>query len=73
MHVTRFINRNDAVFGGPSSSGLGADGTNGIGVLTTVESSAKAKWDGLTLGMTKRYANNYQFQWNYTLVARHVG
>ncbi len=36
-------------------------------MLTTVESSAKAKWDGLTIGMTKRYANNYQFQWNYTL------
>ena len=67
VHVTRFINRNDAVFGSPFSSGLGADGKNGIGTLTTVESSAKAKWDGLTIGMTKRYANNYQFQWNYTL------
>jgi hypothetical protein len=67
VHITRFINRNDAVFGSPFSTGLGTDGTNGIGVLTTVESSAKSKWDGLTIGMTKRYSNNYQFQWNYTL------
>ena len=43
VHVTRFINRNDAVFGSPFSTGLGADDQNGIGVLTTVESSAKAK------------------------------
>ena len=67
VHVTRFIDRNDAVFGRPFSTGLGPNDQNGIGVLTTVESSAKAKWDGLTIGMTKRYANSYQFQWNYTL------
>ena len=67
VHVTRFIDRNDAVFGSPFATGLGPDGKNGIGTLTTVESSAKAKWDGLTIGMTKRYADNYQFQWNYTL------
>jgi hypothetical protein len=67
VHITRFINRNDTVFGSPFSTGLGSNGTNGIGVLTTVESSAKSKWDGLTIGMTKRYSNNYQFQWNYTL------
>jgi hypothetical protein len=66
VHVTRFINRNDAVFGRPWSSGLGPDGNNGIGVLTVVESSAKAKYDALTIGMNKRYAQNYQFQWNYT-------
>jgi hypothetical protein len=67
VHVTRFIDRNDKVFGALFSSGLGSDGKNGVSTLTTVESSAKAKWDGLTIGMTKRYANNYQFQWNYTL------
>ena len=39
--ITRFINRNDAVFGSPWSTGLGADGTNGIGALTVVESSAQ--------------------------------
>ncbi|MGH9159804.1 MAG: TonB-dependent receptor [Vicinamibacteraceae bacterium] len=67
VHVTRFINRNDLVFGSPWSTGLGADGRNGIATLTTVESSAKSKYDGLTVGMTKRFANGYQFQWNYTL------
>jgi hypothetical protein len=67
VHVTRFINRNDAVFGAPWRLGLGPTGTNGVGVLTVVESSAKAKYDGLTVGMTKKYADRWQFQWNYTL------
>jgi hypothetical protein len=66
-NVTRFINRNDAVFGAPWSSGLGADNQNGIGTLTVVESSAKAQYDALTIGMNKRYSRNYQFQWNYTI------
>jgi len=66
-HVTRFINRNDAVFGSPFSSGLGADGRNGIGVLTVVESSAKARYTGMTLTVTRKYANNWGFQGNYTL------
>ncbi len=67
VHVTRFINRNDPVFGSPWSRGLPPNGTNGVGVLTVVESSAKAKYDGLTVGMTKKYADNWQLQWNYTL------
>ena len=66
VHVTRFINRNDPVFGSPWSTGLGADDRNGVGVLTVVESSAKGKYDALTVGMNKRYAQHYQFQWNYT-------
>jgi hypothetical protein len=67
VHVTRFINNNDAVFGRPWSTGLGPDNTNGVGTLTTVDSSAKSKYDALTIGMNKRYAQNYQFQWNYTI------
>jgi len=67
VHITRFIDRNDAVFGSPWSTGLGADGTNGVGQLTTVESSAKSLYDGLTIGMNKKYAQHWQFQWNYTL------
>lgn len=66
-HITRFINRNDPVFGSPWRTGLGADGRNGIATLTTVESTAKSRYDGVTIGMNKRYAQNYQFQWNYTL------
>jgi hypothetical protein len=65
--ITRFINRNDPVFGAPWARGLGAGGTNGIGVLTTVESSARSRYDGVTLGLNKQYAQNYQFQLNYTL------
>jgi hypothetical protein len=67
VHVTRFINRNDAVFGAPFRTGLGPTGQNGVGQLTTVESSAKAKFDGLTVGMTKKMSQGYTFQWNYTL------
>jgi len=67
VHVTRFVNRNDPVFGSPFSTGLGPDGRNGIATLTTVESSAKAKYDGLTVGMTKKLSSGYMFQWNYTL------
>ena len=33
-HITRFVNRNDPLLGSPWSTGLGAGGTNGIGVLT---------------------------------------
>ena len=65
--ITRFINRNDAVFGSPWSSGLGTGGTNGIGTLTVVESTAKSRYDGVTFGLTKAYSQNYQFQMNYTV------
>ena len=67
VHLTRFVNRNDAVFGRPFSAGLGADGTNGIGTLTTVESSAKSLFRGFTVGMVKQYTHRLQFQWNYML------
>ena len=66
-HITRFINRNDPVFGSPWATGLGADGKNGIGTLTVVESSAKSRYDGLTLGLNKKYSRGHQFQVNYTL------
>jgi hypothetical protein len=75
-HITRFINRNDPLLGtpkpgctfacGPWSSGLGPGGANGIGALTTVESTAKSLYQGLTVGVTKRPSNNVQFQAFYT-------
>ena len=65
-HLTRFINRNDALLGSPWQTGLGADGTNGIGTLTVVESSARSRYWGLTLGVTKKLSSNYQFQATYT-------
>ena len=65
-HITRFTNRNDPLLGSPWSSGLGADGSNGIGTLTTVESSARSLYHGVTLGITKRPSRHLQFQVNYT-------
>jgi Carboxypeptidase regulatory-like domain/TonB-dependent Receptor Plug Domain len=76
-HITRFINRNDPLLNpnlapgcsfacGVWSSGLGADGGNGIGTLTTVESSARSLYRGITLGVTRRPVNNLGFQVNYT-------
>ncbi len=69
VHLTRFVNRNDAAFGSPFSTGLGADGLNGIGTLTSVESSAKSLFRGLTLGMQRQLSKRFQFQWNYQVSA----
>src|SRR3989454_4995989 len=66
-HLTRFINRNDAAFGSPWSAGLPPGGTNGIATLTTVESSAKSRYNGFTIGLKRVLDPNFQFQVNYTL------
>src|SRR5262249_42474319 len=42
VHGSRFVDRNDVRLGAPWGVGLGADKTNGIGQLTTLESSAKS-------------------------------
>ena len=63
--LTRFVNRNDAVFGRPWATGL--PGGNGIGDLTTVESTARSEYNGLTLGLARRTGANWQFDVNYTL------
>ena len=72
VHNARFVNRNDPAFGSPFSVGLGADGKNGIdntagGGLTTLESSSKSLFRGLTLGMQKQFSQHFQFQMNYQL------
>jgi Carboxypeptidase regulatory-like domain/TonB-dependent Receptor Plug Domain len=67
IHISRFVDRNDALLGSPWSTGLGADGTNGVGSLTTVESTAKSLYNGITLGLEKRYSDNFAFQAYYTL------
>jgi Carboxypeptidase regulatory-like domain/TonB dependent receptor len=66
-HLTRFINRNDAAFGGPWSTGLPPGGANGIGTLWTVESSAKSRYNGVTIGVKRVLDPHLQFQANYTL------
>ncbi|HEX7180943.1 MAG TPA: carboxypeptidase regulatory-like domain-containing protein [Thermoanaerobaculia bacterium] len=65
-HITRFINRNDARFGSPWSSGLPPGGANGINTLTSVESTAKSRYWGVTVGANKRMTDNYSFQAYYT-------
>ncbi len=63
---TRFINRNDALLGSPWSSGLGPDGGNGIGNLTSMESTGESLYRGYTVSMSKRMSRGFQFQANYT-------
>jgi hypothetical protein len=65
-HITRFVNRNDPLLGSPWATGLGANGANGIATLTTVESSAKSLYHGVTLGLTKRPSHHVMFQAYYT-------
>ena len=61
-NITRFINRNDSLFGVANAGPFA-----GIGTLTTVESSAKSNYNGLTVGLKRVRDPNFQFQLNYTL------
>ena len=63
--LTRFVNRNDAVFGSPWGTGLPSG--NGISTLTTVESSASSQYRGVTIGIARRASANHRFEINYTL------
>jgi hypothetical protein len=65
-HITRFVNRNDPLLGSPWSGGLAPAGANGINTLTTIESSARSLYQGLTLGLTRRPSQNLEFQAYYT-------
>jgi hypothetical protein len=63
--LTRFVDRNDAAFGNPWSTGL--PNGNGVGSLTTVESTARSEYNGVTVGLAKRAGRDLQFDVNYTL------
>lgn len=65
-HLTRFVNRNDPLLGSPWSTGLGPGGTNGIGTLTSVESEAKSRYWGITVGANQRWTGKFQYQVYYT-------
>jgi len=72
VHNSRFVNRNDPALGSPWGTGLGANGLNGIDStagsgLTTLESSAKSLYRGLTIAMLKQFSSHFQFQMNYQL------
>jgi hypothetical protein len=69
-HLTRFLNTNDPVFGSPWLTGL--PGGNGIsnsptGGLTTVQSTAKSRYNGITAELRRTSGAHLQFQLNYTL------
>jgi hypothetical protein len=61
-HLTRFVDRNAAVFGNPWTTG-----PNALGSLTTVESSAKSRYNGVTVGLERTLDPRFQYQVNYTL------
>jgi Carboxypeptidase regulatory-like domain len=64
-HLTRLVDANDAVFGSPWQTGL-ANG-NGLGVVHTVQSSAKSRYNGVTAELRRSLDPHLQFQVNYTL------
>ena len=69
-HLTRFVDRNDAVFGSPWASKLSTtDPFNGLGSLTTVESSAKSRYAGVTMTLRQTADPSFQYEVNYTLSA----
>jgi hypothetical protein len=61
-HMTRFVNRNDPVFGSPFGAGPTA-----IGSLFSIESTAKSRYNGFTVGLKRVLDPNLQFEINYTL------
>ncbi|HBL31194.1 MAG TPA: hypothetical protein DD490_30575 [Acidobacteria bacterium] len=65
-HITRFVNRNDPLLGSPWSTGLAPGGANGINTLTVVESTAKSEYNGITVGLNRRWSGRYQYQVYYT-------
>ncbi len=75
-NLFRFVNGNDAVFGSPWSTGLPAiagqptgpnDNQNGITTLTVLESTAKSRYHGITVGLKGALGPRVQVEGNYTL------
>jgi len=65
-NLTRFVNRNDPLLGGPWFTGLPPGGANGIFTLTTVESTARSRYYGYTFGLNKALSNRWALQAYYT-------
>src|SRR5205807_10670205 len=61
-HLTRFINRNDPAFGSPW-----ATGSRALGTLTSIESTARSRYQGITVGLKRVLDPKLQFEVNYTL------
>lgn len=73
-YQTRFVNRNDPLLR-PDDSGLGPwsnfdpdnPDSNGVGVLTSVESTGESLYRAFTFQVTKKHLKNWSWQLNYTL------
>jgi hypothetical protein len=66
-YLTRFVDRTDTVFGKVTGAGPFSNGPSGIGRLFNVESSAKSRYNGFTLGLRRVLDPKLQFDLNYTL------
>jgi len=67
-NLTRFVNRNDGVFGSPWRTALTSPAdTNGVATLTTIESTAKSRYNGVTFSVGRLADPDFQYQANYTL------
>ncbi len=65
--LTTFINRGDGrLYTGGVSPFERANGS-GVGEIRSTESSGKSLFQGMTLGLAKRFSNRFQFQANYLL------
>jgi hypothetical protein len=65
-HLTRFLNANDSLFG-VGNVGPWGTGPRALSTLTVVQSSAKSRYNGVTVGLRRVLDPNFQFQVNYTL------
>ncbi len=65
-NLTRFFNANDSLFG-VGLVGPWGTGPRALGTLTVVQSSAKSRYNGFTIGLKRVLDPNFQFQVNYTL------
>ena len=67
-HITRLLDSNDPGYGCPWSHAAWTAGPTASGdALDGRRRPRKSNYDGITLGLTKRWSHNYQFQVNYTL------
>ncbi|MEP6635998.1 MAG: TonB-dependent receptor, partial [Acidobacteriota bacterium] len=60
VHLTRFLNLNDA-------SRAGFTLFPGFGDVFVTSAVGKSIYNGFTVGMRKRFSRHYQFEWNYVL------
>jgi len=65
-HLTRFFNANDPVFNNDTIGPWGT-GPRQLGTLTVVQSTAKSRYNGVTVGLKHVFDPRLQFQLNYTL------